>query len=127
MKLKDMFFKDKCPICDGAIPLKDQCNYFNDFHSYFYECFYINIVRFGIYAFLIKEGIRIGESELIIQFFYNRPDEYNDEINYNYVYSIKNVLSQETIFVDNISEDFEFTNESVSILIKKVLDNLIFI
>jgi len=127
MKLKDMFFKDKCPICDGATPLKNQCHYFNDFHSYFYECFYINIVKFGIYEFIINNGHRSGESELVIQFIYNKHDEYEDNVKYNYVYRIKNIINQKTIFANIISEDFDFTNESVSILIKKVLDNLIFI
>lgn len=127
MKLKDMFFKKQCPICNDKYSLKDGCHYFSDFHSYFYECFYINIVKFGIHAFLLEEGRRIGESELIIQFFCDRPDEYSDEIKNDYVYSIKNVISGEIIFADNLSEDFDFTDESVSVLIKKVLDNLIFI
>lgn len=127
MKLKDMFFKDQCPICNGKYLLKDGDHFFHDLHSYFYESFYINIVKFGIYEFIINNGHRSGESELVIQFIYNKPDEYEDNVKYNYVYRIKNIINQKTIFANIISEDFDFTNESVSILIKKVLDNLIFI
>lgn len=134
MKLKDMFFKDQCPICNGKIPLKDGCHYFNDFHSYFYELFYINIVKFGIYEFMIDNYTpitdnykRIGESEIIIQFSYDRPYEYGDGVKYGYSYNIRNIIKEENLFTGTISEDFDFTDESVSNLIKRVLNNLIFI